>query len=275
MGTAIPGNSGMTLPPDNILFGHSPVMLRLKHLVDRVAPLRVPILIVGATGTGKEAIANYIHLHSPWKEGPFIKVNCAAIPGSFETELFGFEPGAFTGVLSPTPWLLQLAGGGTLLLDDIPDLGLAFQTKLLHFLQRDTARRMGGQQEHTARTLVICTTNRHLESDVAQGRFRRDLYRCITRATLSLPRLRERTEDISSIADYLLSKFNKEFDTRTRPLSAALQRQLRAYSWPGNMWELQTVVRRYALLGTTTSILKSLGSPLEDSPRTFGTTKPN
>ncbi len=230
-------------------------MARLREIIDPISRVPISVLIYGATGTGKEVLASYIHQHSPWSSGPFIKTSCAAIPGSLlEAELFGFEKGAFTGAVVTKPGLVELAEGGTLLLDNISDLDLVLQPKLLHFLQNGTFTRIGATQERSVSTRVLCIAARSLESDVERGTFREDLLHRISGTTIPMPRLRDRAEDIPIIADYLLGQFAAQFGMRVRSLSPALDRRLRHHQWPGNIRELENVLRRYSLLGTSTAL---------------------
>jgi transcriptional regulator with PAS, ATPase and Fis domain len=243
------------LPPDHVIFGESSVMGRLRSIVDPISMVPIPVLVFGATGTGKEVLANYIHLRSPRSNGPFIKMSCAAIPGSLlEAELFGFEQSAFTGAIATTPGLVELAEGGTLLLDNIADLDITLQPKLLQFLQTGTFTRIGGREERSVKARIICTANRSLEADIEQGTFRQDLFHRISGVTIPMPRLQERAEDIPIIAEYLLSKFGAQFQLRVRSLSTALSRRLGHHAWPGNLWELENVLRRYSILGTANAI---------------------
>jgi two-component system response regulator AtoC len=245
--------------PDHIIFGNSAVMSRLRDLIDPISLVPIPVLIHGATGTGKEVLADYIHRRSPWKEGPFIKLSCAAIPGSLlEAELFGYERGAFTGATCAKPGTVELADRGTLLLDNVAELDISLQAKLLQFLQNGTFTRIGGQEQRSVTTRILCTANRSLEADVEQGSFREDLYHRISGATVAVPRLRERAEDIVLLSDFLLHKFAVHFQMQVRPLSSAISRRLRHYAWPGNIRELENVLRRYSLLGTATSITEAL-----------------
>ncbi len=254
-----PNSCRTRIPPASIIFGRSTVMSRLRDLVDPISLVSIPVFIHGATGTGKEVLANYIHQRSPWRDGPFIKVSCAAIPGSlFEAELFGFEKGAFTGACMDKPGLIEQAQSGTLLLDDIPELDISLQAKLLQFLQDGKFTRIGAREERYISARIICTANRSLESDVEQGTFREDLFHRIGGAIASLPPLRERVEDLPSITEYLLHQFAESFHVRPLPLSPAIARRMRQHDWPGNIRELENVIRRYSLLGTPGAVLEGL-----------------
>jgi two-component system response regulator AtoC len=230
-----------SIPPPSIIFGRSSVMSRLRDVVDPIALVPIPVFIHGATGTGKEVLANYIHQRSPMRDGPFVKVSCAAIPGSL------LEAG-----------LIELAHSGTLLLDDISELDITLQAKLLQFLQDGTFTRIGAQAERRISTRIICIANRSLQSDLEQGTFREDLFHRISGAIAPLPPLRERLEDLPGIMEYLLLQFAESFHVRPLPLSPAIIRRLRHYRWPGNIRELENVLRRYSLLGTPEALLEGL-----------------
>ena len=249
----------LVVPPDDILFGRSEVMRALRPKVEQMAGAELPVLIYGETGTGKEILANYIHCRSARRHGPLVKISCAAIPASLlEAELFGYEEGAFTGAQSTKPGLVELADSGTLLLDHIAELDVAIQAKLLQVLQDGTFARIGGQQELKIDTRVICITNRNLRDDIAQGRFRLDLFYRIDGASFRVPELRERAEDIPAIANYLVELFNEMFDAHTWPLSPAMCRRLQQYRWPGNIRELENVLRRYVVLGSPLAIAEDI-----------------
>src|SRR6267378_1912536 len=165
------------VPPDEIVFGRSTAMLAVHKRVEKICHTNVPVLLCGDAGTGKEMVARWMHCRSPYKNGQFVKVNCAAIPGSLlESELFGYEKGAFTGADASKPGRVELADKGTLFLDEIADLDLVLQSKLLHFVQDGTFSRIGGGLERSVEARVICSTNRDLEREIQTGRFRSDLY---------------------------------------------------------------------------------------------------
>ncbi len=239
----------------------------MRQVVEQTAGVQIPVLIYGETGTGKEVLASCIHRRSARKSGPFIKISCAAIPASLlEAELFGYQQGAFTGAYSTKPGLAELADGGTLLLDHIAELDFTTQAKLLQLLQDGTFSRIGGEEQKID-TRVICITNRNLQDEITQGRFRLDLFHRINGATLRVPELRERAEDIPAIANYLVDMFNAIFNTRTWPLSPAMCRRLQQYRWPGNIRELENVLRRYVVLGSPEAIAEDIARrPLEFPP---------
>src|ERR1700680_1840917 len=181
------------LPPDQIIFGHSEVMQSLRDRMDKVASANVPVLITGESGTGKDIIARLIHGLSPWKSGPYVKVNCPAIPGTLlESELFGYEKGAFTGAVGSKPGRVELAHRGTLFLDEISELDLSLQSKLLQLLQDGQFCRIGAQEDKKVEVRVVCATNRQLELEIQNGTFRQDLFYRINVGNLHMAPLRER-----------------------------------------------------------------------------------
>src|SRR5712672_771508 len=174
---AVSGNRGSSIPPVRVIFGTSPVMQTVRQKIEKVASSGVPILIQGDSGTGKGLLARFIHDLSALPNTPFVKVNCAAIPGSLlESELFGYEKGSFTGAHSAKPGRVELAEKGTLFLDEIADLDMGLQSKLLQFVQDGTFSRIGGQSENFVEVRILCSTNRNMEMEIAAGRFRADLY---------------------------------------------------------------------------------------------------
>ena len=212
--------------------------------------MNVSILLTGGGGTGKEVLARWIHKHSPWGSGQFVKVNCAAIPGSLlESELFGYEKGAFTGAQASKPGRVELAHHGTLFLDEIAELTLGLQSKLLQFLQDGSFSRIGDESERTVESRLICATSKNLEEEIEAGRFRADLYYRINVVRLRLPRLRERGEDIPLLAEYLRAQFQEKFSKESEPLSAEMLRYLQKLDWPGNIRELANGIARHVLVG--------------------------
>src|ERR1700757_1618053 len=185
------------IPPESIVFGHSDAMQALRARMDKVASANVPVLIQGESGTGKDIIARMIHGRSPWRTGPYVKVNCPAIPGTLlESELFGYEKGAFTGAYGTKPGRVEMAHRGTLFLDEISELDMGLQAKLLQLLQDGQFSRLGGQEDTKVELRVICATNRPLENEVENGTFRQDLFYRINVVNLVLPPLRDRLVDI-------------------------------------------------------------------------------
>jgi two-component system, NtrC family, response regulator AtoC len=239
------------LPPDHIYFGPSGMMQAVRQKVERAAGLNVPILILGESGTGKEVLAHFIHSRSPWHNGPFVKVNCPAIPGTLiESELFGFEKGAFTGAIAAKPGRMEQANGGTLFMDEIAELDSSLQAKLLHVLQDGHFMRIGDHEERRMDARVICATNRLLQREIETGGFRADLFYRINVITITLPSLRERREDIPYIVEYLRQQFNHRFQREAVPLSREALHLLQRRDWPGNVRELENCMARYVVLGS-------------------------
>jgi len=237
-------------PPEAVVFGKSEAMLTLRARMDKVASANVPVLIHGESGTGKDIIARMIHALSPWKNGPLVKVNCPAIPGTLlESELFGYEKGAFTGAYGSKPGRVELAHRGTLFLDEISELDLALQSKLLQLLQDGQFCRIGAQEDKKVEVRVVCATNRQLESEIENGTFRQDLFYRINVVNLWMPPLRERRSDIPDLVQYFLEYYNRKYNCKARPLSADLIATLQKYHWPGNVRELENLMKRYVILG--------------------------
>jgi two-component system, NtrC family, response regulator AtoC len=238
------------VPPDHIIFGHSEVMQAVRSRLSRVAAANVPVLITGESGTGKDIIARLIHTLSPWKTGPYVKVNCPAIPGTLlESELFGYERGAFTGAVGSKPGRVELAHRGTLFLDEISELDMSLQSKLLQLLQDGQFCRIGAQEDKRVEVRVVCATNRNLESEIESGTFRQDLFYRINVVNLRMPSLRERRGDIEDLCSYFLEYYNRKFNCRARPLSNEVLAVLQKYHWPGNIRELENLIKRYVILG--------------------------
>jgi len=247
------------IPPEAIVFGRSDVMQAVRDRLDKVAAANVPVLIQGESGTGKDIIARMIHGRSPWRTGPFVKVNCPAIPGTLlESELFGYEKGAFTGAYGTKPGRVEMAHRGTLFLDEISELDLALQSKLLQLLQDGQFCRIGAQEDKKVEVRVVCATNRHLESEIENGTFRQDLFYRINVVSVLLPPLRERRTDIEDLASYFLEYYNRKYNCRAKPLSTELTAVLQKYHWPGNIRELENLVKRYVILGTEDVISSDL-----------------
>ena len=207
------------VPPEQVLFGLSPTMAEVRNRAQKICHTNIPILLSGEGGTGKEALARWIHANSEYGSGEFVKVNCAAIPGTLlESELFGYEKGAFTGALQSKPGRVELAHRGTLFLDEIADLDLNLQSKLLHFLQDGTFARIGDQSERRVDARLLCATNKNLEEETEAGRFRQDLYYRIHVFRLKLPALRDRREDIPLLVEFFRHQFVKQFGMKADPI---------------------------------------------------------
>jgi len=249
------------IPPDAVVFGRSEVMQQLRERLVKVAGANVPVLIQGESGTGKDIIARMVHGLSPWKTGPYVKVNCPAIPGTLlESELFGYEKGAFTGAYGAKPGRVEMAHRGTLFLDEISELDQTLQSKLLQLLQDGQFCRIGAQEDKKVEVRIVCATNRQLEVEIENGTFRQDLYYRINVVNLQLPPLRDRRVDIIDLVNYFLEYYNRKYNCRARALSAELMTALQKYHWPGNIRELENLVKRYVILGNEEGIVGNLVS---------------
>jgi transcriptional regulator with PAS, ATPase and Fis domain len=232
------------------IVGESPAMRRVATLVRRFEQTYEPVLITGESGTGKELLARAIHDGSQRAQGPFVAVNCAAIPsGLVASELFGYEKGAFTGAVSRTIGQLEYAQGGTLFLDEIGDMPIDLQGHLLRFLQEGQIRRVGGRETIGLDVRIVSATNVRLSEAIAEGRFREDLFYRLNVLTLEVPPLRERSEDIAPLAYHFLHVAERDFNRRVEGFSAEAMAALRRYRWPGNVRELMSVVRRAVVIG--------------------------
>lgn len=251
--------NSQSLPPDSIIFGQTAAMRDVRVKLERVAGANLSVLITGESGTGKDIIARLLHLYSPWANGPFVKVNCPAIPGSLlESELFGYERGAFTGAIGMKPGRVELANRGTLFLDEISELDPALQAKLLQLLQDGQFSRIGSQEDTKVEVRVVSATNRELHRRIEDGQFRSDLFYRIAAMTIHLPALRERAVDIPLICEYLLEYYNHKLNGRAPALRPALLTKMQRYSWPGNVRQLENLVKRYVVMGTDDVILSEL-----------------
>lgn len=260
--------SANNVPPEAVLFGGTRPMQAIRERIHKIASANLPVLIEGESGTGKDIIARMIHALSPWGSGPYVKVNCPAIPGTLlESELFGYEKGAFTGAYGAKPGRVEMANRGTLFLDEISELDYSLQSKLLQLLQDGQFCRIGAQEDKRVEVRVVCATNRRLEVEVDAGRFRQDLFYRINVVNIRMPALRDRATDIPIMAQYFLDLYNDKYNCRTKPLSPQLIGQLQRYHWPGNVRELENLMRRYTILGTEDAITTELAprkSPMFD-----------
>ena len=232
---------------ENII-GHSDSMQEVFEAVHRVAPSKANVLLRGESGTGKELVAKAIHYMSPRAKGPFIKFNCASIPeGLLESELFGHEKGAFTGAMASRKGRFELADRGTIFLDEIGDLPVTLQPKILRVLQEKEFERVGGEKTIKVDVRLIAATSRNLENFVAEGKFREDLYYRLNVVPLYLPPLRERREDIGLLSDYFLKKYNQE-NNKSLKISAEVLQVFSEYEWPGNVRELENTIERLVVM---------------------------
>ncbi|MEI9813410.1 MAG: sigma-54 dependent transcriptional regulator [Acidobacteriota bacterium] len=234
--------------PEEMFVGQSAAMLALKASLRTIAASDVPILIEGETGTGKEMLARQIHQYSGRAAQPFIKLNCAAVPSELlESELFGYERGAFTGAMQRKPGVFELADGGTLLLDEIGDMDIRLQAKLLQVVQDQEFRRLGGRETVRVDVRMLAATHRNLLNAVAAETFREDLYYRLNVFTLTVPALRERREDIPDIAEFLMRKHSKG-EAPPVALTERLRKAMMSFSWPGNIRQLENIVRKLSVL---------------------------
>jgi two-component system, NtrC family, nitrogen regulation response regulator NtrX len=259
------------------MIGESQVMKELLGQIGKVAPTKSRVLITGESGTGKELVARALHQMSPRADKQFVKVNCAAIPSELiESELFGYEKGAFTGAHGRKAGQFEIADGGTLFLDEIGDMSLAAQAKVLRVLQSGELTRVGGQRSITVDVRVLAATNRDLEKAVAQGAFRDDLFFRLNVVPLRAPALRERLSDVPVLLDAFIKRFCKENGYKDKRLDPEVIRRLAAYTWPGNVRELKNVAERLVIMSGETIAISDLpegiaGSrPIPEAPRIEG-----
>src|SRR5438477_7811404 len=244
-------------PPDFI--ASSPAMLGIWEMVDRVAETDVPVLIRGESGVGKEGIARTLHDRSPRRGKPFVKINCAALPSELlESELFGHERGAFTGATSEKPGKFELADKGTIFLDEIGEMHPALQAKLLQVLQDEEYYRVGGKRALRADARVVVATNRVLEDEIARGNFREDLYYRLNVVSVLVPPLRDRKEDVPHLIEHFRKKYGSKYKNGVLEFSPEVMRKLVEYDYPGNVRELENLVRRLVVLRDERFVLDEL-----------------
>jgi two-component system nitrogen regulation response regulator GlnG len=238
------------------IIGRTPIIQEMSKTIGRVAPQDVNVLILGESGTGKELVARAIYSHSERSDRPFLAINCAAIPETLlESELFGHEPGAFTGANRRRIGKFEQCNGGTLLLDEIGDMTAAVQAKMLRVLQDQSFERLGSNQTVRTQVRILAATNQDLDQLVEKGHFRKDLYYRLKVVTIRVPPLRERLEDVPELAHYLLFQFNRELGRDVRGFAPETLAIFQQYSWPGNVRELQGVIKQAMLTATGTLIL--------------------
>ncbi|MCX7948596.1 MAG: sigma-54 dependent transcriptional regulator [Treponemataceae bacterium] len=263
---------------DEVWLGESPAMKTLRALIDKVAPTDSTVLITGESGTGKEVVARSIHRLSKRSDGPFVPINLGGIPENLlESELFGYEKGAFTGAEGRKVGLFELASGGTLFLDEIGDMPLHLQVKLLRVLQDRKLIRLGGSRPIPIDVRIIAATNKNLEEAVREGRFREDLYYRLAVIRLHIPPLRERKEDIPVLAQRFTERFARELGRYPRRLSAEVLQFLDRYPFPGNVRELENAIERAVILSEGEEIKIedfSFAGPWQASPPTFSGMEP-
>ncbi len=244
---------------DGIFLYANEKMHRIKEIIDQVANTDVTVLIQGESGVGKEVVARSIHLNSLRREKPFVKVNCAALPQELlESELFGYEKGAFTGAYRQKPGKFELANGGTIFLDEISEMSLSLQGKLLQVLQDREFSRLGGKKDIRVDVRVLVATNKNMEEGVKNGRFREDLYYRLNVVNITIPPLRERREEIPIFVEYFLEKFGKKYQKKVNPLSDKMIRVFSQHHWAGNIRELENVIQRFVVLRDEKPIIDEL-----------------
>ena len=246
-----------------MLFGHSERMAEVQDLIERVADTDVTVLIRGESGTGKELVARALCSSSLRRDKPFVKVNCAALPTELlESELFGFERGAFTGAIQHKPGKFEFANHGTMFLDEIGDMSYPLQSKLLQVLQDGEFSRLGGKHDVHVDVRVVAATNKDLEQAVADGQFREDLFFRLNVVCINLPPLRERREEVPILVDYFLKKYSVQYNKPCVDLSPDTMRLLMDYDWPGNIRELENLIKRTVVLASEAPIRKEIAHGL-------------
>ena len=227
----------------------SPEMLKVARTIERVAGADVSVMLLGASGTGKELLARAVHDLSPRRDGGFVAINCAAIPENLlEAELFGYERGAFTGAVKTTPGKIELAQGGTLFLDEVGDIPLPLQVKLLRFLQERVIERIGGRTPIAVDTRIVCATHQDLDAMIADGRFRDDLYYRLAEIVVAIPSLAERAGDAALLARHFVHRFARELNASVQGLAPDAAEAIDAYGWPGNVRELENRIKRAVIM---------------------------
>ncbi len=244
------------------ILGNSPEVAALKKMIERVAPSKTNVLVIGESGTGKELVARALHDLSPVKDGPFVAVNCGAIPETLlESELFGHKKGSFTGAIADKPGLFETANDGTLFLDEIGELPLSMQVKLLRAIQDRSIRRVGGNETIKIEVRIIAATNRDLEEAAKKGTFREDLYYRLNVILLEMPPLRQRVGDIELLMAVFLKKFNEKQKRKIEGFSPQALEIMLSHRWPGNIRELENILERVVTLEATNQVQTSTLPP--------------
>ncbi|MEW5975126.1 MAG: sigma-54 dependent transcriptional regulator [Acidobacteriota bacterium] len=242
----------------------NPKMLRVRELIGQIANTDVTVFIQGESGVGKEIIAREIHQGSTRRDKPFVKVNCAALPSELlESELFGYERGAFTGAVRMKQGKFELANFGTLFLDEIGDMAPALQAKLLHVLQDNEYSRLGGKKNVIVDVRILAATNQNLEQAMSEGRFREDLYYRLNVVNITIPPLRERKDEVPLLVDHFLSKHHRKYNSDVISISPRVMEYFMEYDWPGNIRELENVVKRLVILSNEDQIVEELTSKIQ------------
>ena len=247
------------LPPLDVIFGQSSAMASARERMDRIGGTTVPVLLQGESGTGKDVFARLLHVNSTRANHNFVKVTCPAIPNSLiESELFGYEKGAFTGAYATKRGRVELAHGGTLFLDEVGGLDMAIQAKLLQVLQDGSFTRVGAQESRSVDARLVCAANGDLRKQTEEGNFRLDFFYRINAVTIELPPLRQRADDLPKLIDYFLEIHSKTFRIEPKPLSRDMTRMMQRYNWPGNIRQLENLIRGYVLMGDEESLALEL-----------------
>lgn len=245
------------------LLGMSDQMREVRELIGRVADTDVTVLVRGESGTGKELVARGVHDASPRRERIFVKVNCAALPAELlESELFGFERGAFTGAIQHKPGKFEFANHGTMFLDEISEMSAPLQSKLLQVLQDGEFARLGGRQDVRVDVRVVAATNRDLEAAVAEGQFREDLFFRLNVVCITLPPLRQRRDEVPTLTEYFLRRYSEHYNKPPLALATDTMRLFLEYDWPGNVRELENLVKRMVILGSDTAIRRDVADAI-------------
>lgn len=247
------------LPPAEVIFGQSAQMAVARAKLERVAETDIPVLLQGESGTGKEIFAKLLHVRSKRSRSPWVKVTCPAIPNSLiESELFGYERGAFTGAYSSKRGRVELAHGGTLFLDEIGSLDLSVQAKLLQLLQDGSFVRVGAHESRSVNARIVSAANENLKQRTEDGAFRLDFLFRINAVTIELPPLRQRLMDLPALADHFLEVHSRAFHLKPRPLSREITRMMQRFNWCGNIRQLENMIRSYILIGKEEALAAEL-----------------
>jgi len=247
------------LPPLDVIFGQSSLMAAAREKVERAAETTVPILLQGESGTGKDIFARLLHARSNRSNGSWVKVTCPAIPHSLiESELFGYEKGSFTGAYATKRGRVELAHLGTLFLDEVGSLDIGVQAKLLQVLQDGSFMRIGAQEPRKVDTRLICASNGDLRQQTEDGSFRLDFFYRINAVTIDLPPLRHRTADLPLLIDYFLGLHSRAYRRNPKPLSREITKMMQRHNWPGNIRQLENMIRSYVLMGNEEDLAADL-----------------
>ena len=247
------------LPPVDLIFGQSSMMAVAREKLERIADTTVPVLLQGESGTGKDIVAKLLHARSNRSNCPWVKVTCPAIPNSLiESELFGYEKGAFTGAYATKRGRVELAHLGTLFLDEVGSLDVSVQAKLLQVLQDGGFMRVGAQESRRVNTRIVCAANGNLRQQTEDGSFRLDFFYRINAVTIDLPPLRQRAADLPMLIDYFLDLHSKAYRLNPKPLSREITSMMQRYNWPGNIRQLENMIRSYVLIGSEETLVADL-----------------